>query len=239
MDMLAAGPIQAYSEFAAQAIAPPLTRRDALEAVERITLGLFKKFVIATTVASIFLTGFTAHPFYTFVEIQVFFVWVYLDFSAYSDIAVGIGRLMGVATPENFNRPLSARNITVFWERWHISLSLFIRRNLFTPVQLALVRRNHNVSALLSATAAFSVSFLLCGLWHGVSVRFLLWGGMHALALIVCNVYREALKRRVGRKGVKAYMARAPIRWLATALTFEFVAISIAFALYPGTFSWE
>ena len=237
--MLAAGPIQAYSEFAEQEDAPPLTRRAALAAIERITLGLFKKFVIAGTVAAVLLTDFTAHPAYLVFEVQVFYLWVYLDFSAYSDIAVGVGRLMGVATPENFKHPLSARNITVFWERWHISLSLFIRRNLFTPVQLALVRRFPGVAPLLAATVAFSVAFGLAGLWHAVSLRFLIWGGMHALGLIVCNSYRVLLKRRLGRKGVKRYMENEPIRWLSMAMTFEFVALSIAFALYPGTYAWE
>jgi alginate O-acetyltransferase complex protein AlgI len=144
-----------------------------------------------------------------------------------------------VATPENFDRPLSARNITVFWERWHISLSLFIRRNLFIPVQLGLVRRYPRVSPLLAASLAFTVAFLLCGLWHDVSLRFLLWGGMHAFGLVVCNLYRSALKARLGSRGVRRYMEIRPIRWLATAITFEFVACSIAFALYPGSYSWE
>ncbi len=70
-----------------------------------------------------------------------FYLWLYLDFSAYSDITVGAGRLMGVATPENFNRPYVARNLVDFWDRWHISLSRFIYRNVFTPVQLFLLRR--------------------------------------------------------------------------------------------------
>jgi D-alanyl-lipoteichoic acid acyltransferase DltB (MBOAT superfamily) len=237
--MLAAGPIQAYDEFVDSVRPPRLGRRASLVAIERITLGLFKKFVVAHLVASIFLTGFRADSAYTLLEIQVFYLWVYLDFSAYTDIAVGLGWLMGVATPENFDRPLSARNITVFWERWHISLSRFIRRNLFTPVQLGLVRRWPAVSPLLSASLAFSVAFLLCGLWHEISLRFMIWGGMHALGLIVCNLYRSALRARLGRQGVKRYMESWPIRWLATALTFEFVACSIAFALYPRTYWWE
>ena len=236
--MLAAGPIQAYDDFANQPIAPPLSRRGALAAIERITLGLFKKIVIVPILANTFLTGFTAHAAYIVLEVQVFYLWVYLDFSAYSDIAVGLGRLMGVHTPENFDRPLSARNITVFWERWHISLSLFIRRNLFIPVQLALVRKYARVSPVLSATAAFSVAFLLCGLWHGVSLRFLTWGAAHALALVLCNAYRHTLRSKIGRKGVARYLDNRPVRWLSTALTFEFVAFSIAFALYPGTFTW-
>ena len=83
---------------------------------------------------------------------QLNYLWLYLDFSAYSDIAVGVGRLMGVATPENFNRPYLARNMIDFWERWHISLSLFIRRNMFIPIQLALMRRTDGRRPLLVAS---------------------------------------------------------------------------------------
>ena len=72
-----------------------------------------------------------------------FFLWLYLDFSAYSDVAVGIGKLLGIATPENFNRPYFSRNMIDFWERWHMTLGQFIRRNIFFPLQLTMQRKNH------------------------------------------------------------------------------------------------
>ena len=134
-----------------------------------------KKYVLAHGIELLLLTGFRAKGWYTPVEVQFNHLWLYLDFSAYSDLAVGVGRLMGVATPENFDRPLLARNLVQYWERWHISLSQFIRRNIFTPVQLAMVRRSEGQSPLRAASVAFTVSFLLCGLWHAVSFRWLGW----------------------------------------------------------------
>jgi len=226
--MLAAGPIQAYDDFVAQPDSPPApSPAAALKAVERIATGLFKKFVLANVLETVFLTSFRARGPYFFLEVQLNYLWLFLDFSAYSDIAVGIGSLIGVATPENFNRPYLARNMIDFWERWHISLSLFIRRNLFIPIQLALVRRTGGRYTLLIASFAFAVSFLLCGLWHNISLNWLAWGGMHAAGLIVCNLYRDYLLKALGRKGLNRYVDNPWIRVLAIVLTFEFVAFSL------------
>ncbi len=225
--MLAAGPIQAYDEFATQpSEAAPLTRIVVLEALERIAFGVFKKFVLAYGVQTLFLTDFKAGGVYWFFEAQMFFIWLYLDFSAYSDIAVGVGKLIGVRTPENFNKPYFARNIIVFWERWHISLSMWIRRNLFFPVQVALLRQTGGKHGMACGAVAFSVSFLLCGLWHGIAWNFVVWGVMHASGLIIVNAYRKALSDRLGSKGMKQYLANPYFRVLSTAITFEWVALS-------------
>lgn len=225
--MMAAGPIQSYDEFVQQPGEPRRwTEFTVLEGVQRIAFGAFKKFVVATAVQKMFLTDFTVSGWYWLLEVQMFFIWLYLDFSAYSDIAVGLGKLMGVQTPENFNRPYLARNITVFWERWHISLSLWIRRNIFYPTQMQLVRNCDGRYPMWCASIAFAASFLLCGLWHGIAWNFVVWGVMHASGLIAVNVYRKMLTKRLGAAGVKAYMANPMIKALAVAVTFEWVAIS-------------
>jgi len=148
---------------------------------------------------------------------------------------MGAGTLLGVATPENFANPLGARNIIAFWERWHISLSSFIRRNVFLPIQLNLMRTTDGAHALRAASLGLFVAFLLCGIWHGISPLFLLWGLLHALAVILCNAYRHLLSARLGRKGVKQYLEQPLFRILSTALTFEFVAFSLAFLVHPAT----
>ena len=240
--MLAAGPIQAYDDFAAQpAVPPPQTTRQALASLERIASGLFKKFILANYIDRFFLTGFHAQGPYVLLEMQFNYLWIYLDFSAYSDIAVGLGGLIGAATPENFNRPYVARNVIEFWERWHISLSQFIRRNLFIPIQLALVRRTGGRWPLLAASVAFTVSFVLCGLWHSVSLPWLAWGAFQAAGLVVCNLYRHALTKRLGRKGVNRYLANRWIYLAAVVLTFEFQAVAMAISVYPirEIFSWN
>jgi D-alanyl-lipoteichoic acid acyltransferase DltB (MBOAT superfamily) len=232
--MLPAGPIQAYDDFQTdQTVPAPLTRRAALEGCERIVFGLFKKYVLAYLLERAFLTGFRSDGWYFLLEMQVFYLWLFLDFTAYSDIAVGAGRLMGVATPENFNRPFLARNIINFWERWHISLSQFIRRSIFIPLQLALMRRTEGRFPLAAASFAFAVSFVLCGLWHDVSLAFLAWGAFHALGLIGCNLYSAFLQKRLRRKGVKRYLASGKVRWASTFLTYQWVAFSLVLIAYP------
>ena len=226
--MLAAGPIQGYDDFVCKPVQTRVLNFElTLQAIERIVSGLFKKFVLAYLIKEIFLTDFESSGLYFFIEVQFFFLWLYLDFSAYSDIAVGVGRLLGIATPENFNRPYLARNMIDFWERWHISLSHFLRRNIFVPIQLALNRRDDAKRPLLSASIAFSITFLLCGLWHGVTINFMLWGAIHAFGLIITNSYKSFLKRKIGAQGVKKYLANKPILYFARFLTYEFVAFSL------------
>ena len=234
--MLAAGPIQSWDDFRKQPLVP--SSRDSTEVLgdfERIVRGLFKKFVLARAIEVIFLTGFQGPWPYLILETQFYYLWVFLDFSAYSDIAVGAGRLMGIATPENFNNPLGARNMIAFWERWHISLSTFIRRNVFLPIQLNLMRTSEGAHPLRAATIGLLFSFLLCGLWHGLSPKFLLWGAFHAVAVILCNSYKFFLGRRLGKKELKRYLENPAYRILATVITFEFVAVSLAFLAYPAT----
>jgi D-alanyl-lipoteichoic acid acyltransferase DltB (MBOAT superfamily) len=232
--MLAAGPIQSYDDFVAQPATPPaLDLRGALGALDRIATGLFKKYILANFLEALLLSGFRARGIYMCAEMQLKYIWLYLDFSAYSDVAVGIGRLIGVATPENFNRPYLARNVIEFWERWHISLSQFIRRNLFIPIQMALIRRSDGQAPLRAASIAFGVSFLLCGLWHSLSWPWVVWGGFQAAGLVICNFYRQFLLRRLGRKGVNQYMTNRLIHILGSVLTFEFQALALAIATFP------
>lgn len=232
--MLAAGPIQSYDDFVAKPIEPRTANfQVTLEGIERIVLGLFKKFVLAYLIQQTFLTGFQSNGLYFLLEVQFFFLWLYLDFSAYSDIAIGIGRLIGVPTPENFNQPYLARNVIDFWERWHITLSLFIRRNIFIPLQLFLNRRDGGAKPLLSASIAFTIAFVTCGLWHGLTINFMLWGGVHALGLITTNFYKSYLKKKLGTRGVKEYLTKKPTLYFARFITYEYVAFSLVILFFP------
>jgi membrane protein involved in D-alanine export len=181
-------------------------------------------------------TAWQATGPYNILELHLHYLWFYLDFSAYSDIAVGVGTLIGVATPENFNRPYIARNITEFWERWHISLSTWLRRNLFMPIQLALVRRDYG--PLTSAVIAIGVTFSVCGAWHGLTVGFVLWGLYLAVGLIACHVYGTLLRKYLGGQGVKRYHANVFIRVVSTIITIEFVTYSLMLVGIPWRSTW-
>lgn len=237
--MLAAGPIQAYHEFAEgnDRALMPAQAREVLAGAERIARGLFKKFVLAVLIQKSLLTDFQTPGIYFYLELHIFIIWLYLDFSAYSDIAVGIGKIIGVPTPENFNNPLVARNLIDFWERWHISLSLFIRRNIFTPLQIFLIRRAFG-PPLVCAAVALLISFVFCGMWHGISMGWLMWGLLHAAGIVIVRCFDNVLHRAVGPEGVKRYRASSFIRCVSTALTFEYVTLSfLPVALLSSNFS--
>ena len=227
--MLAAGPIQAYDDFARQPAVPrALSVAESLDSTQRVAGGLFKKFVLAYLVQKTFLTDLQAGGIWFFIEVQMLLLWLYLDFSAYSDIAVGLGRLMGVATPENFDRPWLSRNLIEFWDRWHISLSQWIRRNLFIPVQLNLMRRYPRTDPVLIAALAIGVSFSMAGIWHGLSPGWLLWGGMHALGLMTVRLYTGWLQKRRSPEQLTAYRANRLILFAARILTIEYAAAAFA-----------
>src|SRR5205085_4390276 len=111
---------------------------------------------------------------------------ILLDFSGYSDIAIGCARLLGIQLPENFNWPYAARNLQEFWHRWHISLSSWIRDYVYIPLG---GNRHGLARKALNALTAFA----LCGLWHGAAWNFVLWGVYHGAGLAISSNYRTAL----------------------------------------------
>jgi alginate O-acetyltransferase complex protein AlgI len=115
---------------------------------------------------------------------------VYFDFSGYSDMAIGLARLFGFRFPENFDYPYIARSLTEFWRRWHLSLSRFFRDYLYVPL-------GGNRRGPLRTYANLATVFLLCGLWHGASWNFVIWGALHGAFLILERVGLLRLLERV------------------------------------------
>jgi D-alanyl-lipoteichoic acid acyltransferase DltB (MBOAT superfamily) len=110
---------------------------------------------------------------------------------------------------------------------------MFIRRRLFIPIQVVMMRRTDGRAPLLCASVAFTLSFLLCGLWHSVSWPWLAWGGSQALGLVVYNLYKHWLTKRLGRKGVNRYLSIRWLRWVAVAANFEYFALSLVLVSFP------
>jgi alginate O-acetyltransferase complex protein AlgI len=178
---LIAGPIVRYRDVAAQIP----DRRIELEAfsagIGRFLVGLGKKALIANAVA--------APADYVFSvpagELSAGLAWygavcyalqIYFDFSGYSDMAIGLGRMLGFRFPENFAHPYAATSIRDFWRRWHISLSTFFRDYVYIPL-------GGNRQGALRSALNLSLVFLLCGFWHGASWAFVVWGAYHGLLL--------------------------------------------------------
>jgi alginate O-acetyltransferase complex protein AlgI len=176
---LPVGPIHRFDEFLRD-----LRRRrwDAIlfsTGLERILYGLTKLIVLGDYVIgeklSVAMSSAMAAPGYEGIYFTALLFWIklYVLFSGYSDIAVGFGALMGFRLRENFNWPLRSRNINEFWQRWHMSLSSWCRDYVFTPAMS--LTRSHAVAVL--------ASMVVLGLWHEISLRYLLWGGYHGLGI--------------------------------------------------------
>ena len=181
---LIAGPIVHHAE-----VTPQLRKSSLLPSPEYIStglflffIGLFKKVVVADSIASYVDAPFAHASTLQFLEawtaVVGYSLQIYFDFSAYSEMAMGLGLMFGIQLPINFNSPYKAANITEFWRRWHITLGRFLRQYLYIP--LGGNRHGH----FRSSVAAIMVMFL-GGLWHGAGWTFVLWGLLHGLFLAI------------------------------------------------------
>jgi alginate O-acetyltransferase complex protein AlgI len=182
---LLAGPIMRAGAFFGQlAGARHVGVEDVEIGIGRFLVGAVKKLVIADQVAPHVSLIFSAPSHYDgFTLLQGllgYAVQLYCDFSGYCDMAIGCARILGIRVPENFQMPFSAASITEFWRRWHITLSTWLRDYVFLPLEIATRdARNGTVRASINVF----VTFLLCGLWHGASWNFVIWGGIMGAAL--------------------------------------------------------
>jgi alginate O-acetyltransferase complex protein AlgI len=192
---LIAGPIIRIHEIRRQLENPhELDYEDLAVGCQRILFGFFKKVVLADNLAPIvdmvFLSKGAANVLDAAVGILGFGMQIYFDFSAYSDIAIGSARLFGYRFPENFNWPYAAASPQEFWNRWHMTLSSWIRDYIFTP--LTFLSRDRPALGMLWLILAMA----LCGLWHGAQWTFVVWGVWHGFLLAANQtVLREVFPR--------------------------------------------
>ena len=180
---LVAGPILRWSAIAPQLIHRVASRPQFAEGIRRFAGGLAKKVLVANSVAvpadQIFALGAGQLSMaVAWFGILCYSIQIYFDFSGYSDMAVGLGKMFGFQFPENFNFPYVAQSAREFWRRWHISLSTWFRDYLYIPLGGNRVSEGRNQLNLL-------VVFFLCGLWHGASWTFVAWGLFHGAFLVL------------------------------------------------------
>jgi alginate O-acetyltransferase complex protein AlgI len=219
--IIMAGPIERYDRFESQRKSIKNFKWEYLtEGLSRILLGLFKKIVIADSLSSLSvgLSNPDLGALDYLVAVYAFAFKIYFDFSGYSDIAIGTGRLFGYRIMENFNAPYLQRNISLFWKSWHMSLTGWFRDYLFIPLggsRGTLARTICNTLIVMAAT----------GLWHGAAWHFMAWGLYHAAGLIIFRLYRlYIIVHLSGRlENSRALMA------ISTALTFNFTAFGWIF----------
>jgi len=187
---LIAGPIIRYRDIADQLARRLVTLDDFAYGTRRFVIGLAKKMLIANIVAAptdrIFAMPLAQlSAAHAWLGIVCYTLQIYFDFSGYSDMAIGLGRMFGFRFPENFAWPYIASSVPDFWRRWHISLSTWFRDYLYIPLggnRVSPARRYRNLVLV----------FFLCGLWHGASWNFVIWGLWHGIFLVVERVFRRA-----------------------------------------------
>lgn len=222
-----AGPIPRTAKLLRQWAKPfGLTRQQGAAALLLIATGLVKKLLVADYLADNFVNRVFDTPLlYSGVEnllaVYGYALQLFFDFSGYSDIAIGVAMLLGFAVPENFRTPYLSVNLQDFWKRWHISFSSWLTDYLFEslPKSRAWLR--------LSFTYAILTTFLLGGLWHGITWNFLIWGALHGVVLSLVFVWSQSR----WKKGRKRRLGEGPLwaRVLGALLTFHFVCFTWIF----------
>ena len=180
---LIAGPIVRYHDIAKQLVQRTITVKKFSDGAERFIFGLSKKVLLADPLGvkadeifSLPLHELTMAD--SWLGAVCFSLQIYYDFSGYSDMAIGLGRMMGFRLPENFNYPYISRSMREFWRRWHISLSTWLRDYLYIPL-------GGNRKGTRRTFINLLIVFLLCGLWHGASWTFIAWGLWHGIFLVL------------------------------------------------------
>jgi alginate O-acetyltransferase complex protein AlgI len=154
-----------------------------------MTWGFFKKIVVADRLAPLVAQTFD-HPagiygFGVLFAIYIYAFQIYFDFSAYSDIAIGAAGMLGFRLSENFKRPYFAESVVEFWNRWHITLSQWLRDYIFYPLRRNLLRCNHNHANWANLVLPPLITMLVSGLWHGAGWTFIIWGALHGIFYVM------------------------------------------------------
>ena len=185
---LIAGPVVRYGQVEKEIGSRELSSENTALGIQQFITGLGKKVIFANQAGALW-EEISAVPAS---DNSVLLAWlgavaytfqIYFDFSGYSDMAVGMGQMLGFNFPENFNYPYQSKSITEFWRRWHISLSSWLRDYLYIPLggsRKGTVRKYLNVM----------IVFLVSGLWHGASMSFVIWGALNGLYQVIGDICR-------------------------------------------------
>jgi D-alanyl-lipoteichoic acid acyltransferase DltB (MBOAT superfamily) len=236
---LVSGPIQRYDEFARDQFADEpivLGIRTAGLQLERIVRGFFKVNVLAMMLHAVQEDALAqmSQPlplpqklFSAFRLAVVYPFFLYANFSGYIDIVIALARLMRVRLPENFDRPFSASSFLDFWNRWHITLSTWLKTYVYNPLLMALMRRISSVSLEpLLGVFCFFVTFFLVGVWHGRTSEFVVFGILQGGGISINKLWQLGLARGLGRKSYKALAKNAIYIAFGRGLTFSWFAFS-------------
>jgi alginate O-acetyltransferase complex protein AlgI len=234
------GPIQRYEEFARDQFAaepPPLGARVVGLQLERIVRGFFKVNVLAMLIDIVRIEALAqldlplpiSLKLYAAFKLAIVYpLFLYANFSGYIDIVIAIARLMRIRLPENFNRPFSASSFIDFWNRWHITLSTWLKTYVYNPLLVALMRRIPSLSVQpLLGVFCFFVTFFLIGLWHGRTSEFIFFGVLQGGGVAINKLWQLGLTGGLGRKGYKMLAGNPIYIAFGRGLTFSWFAFTL------------
>lgn len=227
------GPIEELEHFRDQS--PRVDKARVLSGLERVLFGLVKALVLGAHLGA-WADGIVAEPsvhdrLTLLAALAAQSLRFYLDFAGYSDIAIGLAAIYGFQIAENFDAPFVRRNYVQLWQRWHMTLTRWLRTYLFVPVARQLMRRMGPEHHLVPVIAAQLVAMTACGLWHGLSWNFAVWGLLQALGLIWVGTLARPLGAYLPPGLVRWWRASAVANGLAVALTFATFSLTIVFAV--------
>jgi D-alanyl-lipoteichoic acid acyltransferase DltB (MBOAT superfamily) len=219
-------------------------------------IGLFKKVILADGIAEYVSPVFNAPAAgiqLTFIEAWggalCYTLQLYFDFSGYSDMAIGLSRMFGVILPLNFHSPYKSMNIIDFWQRWHISLTKYIREYLYTPITLSFTRLGFGkpapIEVLYSLVIPTMAIFLILGLWHGANWTYVIFGGMHGLLIVINHLWRKRGFLLTDKKTPPGALARTTgwaMTFFSVSLTFVMFradSIATAISIYKGALGFN
>jgi alginate O-acetyltransferase complex protein AlgI len=239
---LTAGPIDRLERFTPQLRQP--APFELAPGGQRLLVGLFKKFVLADSLALIALNPLNAGQVeltgWTWLLLYAFSLQIFLDFSGYTDIAIGMALLMGIRLPENFNRPYTRPNLTQFWNNWHMTLTFWFRAYFFNPLTRGLRRGPVKLSPAVVILITQIATMVLIGLWHGITVNFAFWGLWHGVGLFAQNRWSAWLGPHLAPLLKDRPRLQSMLSIAGALLTFHYVSLGwVWFALPEPSLAWD
>lgn len=237
---IAAGPIDRSKNFLPQLTNQKRIRYESFsKGLKLILIGFFQKIVIADRLAiyvnSVY-NNIEYHNGSTLLIATIFFSFqIYSDFAGYSNIAIGTAKLFGINLTINFNRPYLARSISEFWQRWHISLSTWLRDYLFLPIAYSVLRKiksdrigNIRIESISYATGIL-ITWFLAGIWHGAGFTFIIWGMLHGSFLLVSHITSKSRKRMRRKLRLKKLF---PVPYTLFQISITFLLVSFTWIFF-------
>lgn len=234
---LVSGPIQRYEDYQqSECSRKRLTRADAWLAVERVITGFFKVYIVSallhmahqSQIAAFSTEDGAAQILRGAAVMGIYPIYLYFNFSGYTDFVIGIARFLNIELPENFDRPFAAGNFLTFWSRWHISLSNWLKTYVYNTSMLAMMRRNRlpKMEPLLGV-AAYFLTFFLVGFWHGQTSEFVFFGILTGGGVAANKLYQLAMVRGLGRSRYSQLTRNVSYTMLTRGLTFTWFAFTL------------